>query len=88
MHLLQMQHLTGEATMAQCNQYVPPDNHEYNNPGHDSLSFMRAVMNDHTLPVPIRLEAANKLAPFEHPRPTPIPAPAKPLVRAPNPGLN
>jgi hypothetical protein len=41
-----------------------PD-HAYNDPTLDSVGFMRAVMHDRGLPVPVRLEAAFKLAPYE-----------------------
>jgi hypothetical protein len=64
-------------------EYIDPDGHDYNNPTHDSLSFMRAVMHDTRLPVQIRLEAANKIAPYEHPMPKPIPAPEQITIQVP-----
>jgi hypothetical protein len=42
--------------------------YEYDRPNIDSLEFMRAVMRSHRLPVPMRLDAASKLAVYEHPR--------------------
>jgi hypothetical protein len=53
-------------------EYIDPANHEYDDPTLDSLAFMRAVQRDQRLPVSIRLEAADKLAPYEHPKPKPI----------------
>jgi hypothetical protein len=65
---------TGEILMVKVNEFIPPDGHEYDKPNHNSLSFLRAVMHDTRLPVQVRLEAANKLAPYEYPVPKPIPA--------------
>jgi len=44
----------------------PP--HEYDNPELSPKEFMIAVMRDHRLPIPIRLDAAAKAANYEHAR--------------------
>jgi hypothetical protein len=40
-------------------------------------------MHDQRLPVSIRLDAASKLADYEHPKPKPIPAPSQIAIRIP-----
>jgi hypothetical protein len=59
--------------MTRVNEYIDPDGHAYDNPALDSLEFMRAMMHDTRLPMAVRLEAAAKIAPYEHPVPKPIP---------------
>jgi hypothetical protein len=58
--------------MKQLTEYIEPDGHAYDNPTLDSLDFMKAVMHDQRLPTSIRLDAASKLAPYEHPIPKPV----------------
>jgi hypothetical protein len=55
----------------------PAQAHEYDTPGIAPLAFMLAVARDPTVPLPIRLKAAQYAAPFtEHPI-----APITPMVR-------
>jgi hypothetical protein len=44
----------------------PP--HEYNAPGLSPKEFLLAIMRDQRIPLNARMEAANKVAVFEHPR--------------------
>jgi hypothetical protein len=42
--------------------------HEYDNPELSPKQFLLAVMRDHRLPISVRMDAAAKVAVFEHPR--------------------
>jgi hypothetical protein len=43
--------------------------HEYDDPSLDAVDFLLAVMRDVTLPLAIRMDAANKLLPVYRPPP-------------------
>jgi hypothetical protein len=46
----------------------PESAHEYNDPDLSPKEFLLAIMRDQRLPVPTRMEAAAKVAVYEHPR--------------------
>lgn len=50
-------------------EIIPPDTeHAYNNENLSPKEFLLAVMRDQRLPLPARMEAASKVAVYEHPR--------------------
>src|SRR5215472_4469418 len=46
----------------------PNDHHEYNSDGLSPKDFLLAVMRDKAIPLSARMEAAAKVAVYEHPR--------------------
>lgn len=51
-------------------EIIPPDSteHAYNNEALTPKEFLLAIMRDRLLPLPARMEAASKVAVYEHPR--------------------
>ena len=43
--------------------------HEYDNPHLNDLEFLRAVRNDKSVPLHLRMKAAQASAPYEHAQP-------------------
>ena len=50
-------------------EILPPEpDHEYDNPEISTKEFLLAIMRDRRLPLAARMEAATKVAVYEHPR--------------------
>jgi hypothetical protein len=46
--------------------------HAYDNPELSSVQFLLAVMHDQTVPMYLRMKAAQAAAPYEHAQPEPV----------------
>ena len=49
-------------------QVLGPELHEYNVPGQPPKDWLRKVMDDSSLPMSVRIDAAKACAAYEHPR--------------------